>query len=76
MQRDVRCLYISICTLIIISLTVIYCFVEILTLKEVFQIASNGKCKIVLQILQYNGIVEYLLRKSVKIVGRPKVITL
>jgi len=46
-QRDVRCLYISICTLIIISLTVIYCFVEILTLKEVFQIASNGKCKIV-----------------------------
>lgn len=76
MQCDVRCLYISICTLIIISLTVICCFVEILTLKEVFQIASNGKCKIVLQILQYNGIAEYLLRKSVKIVGRPKVITL
>ena len=24
----------------------ICCFVEILTLKEVFQIASNGKCKI------------------------------
>lgn len=26
------------------NFTVMCCFVEILTLKEVFQIASNGKC--------------------------------
>lgn len=38
-----RCVSVSVCMLIT-SLTVMCCFVEILTLKEVFQIASNGKC--------------------------------